>query len=131
VREEDPCVGAGKITRDNGRRVTTTTARVAPLRSVPAIVVAGPGAVVAGLPTATPTSRTAGSFGRALCINSIGFDQFERRHAAPRLQRGRVRLQNVPIHLAWMERHDGELAELPQRFDKIRSAAIFSRFIVT
>ena len=84
VSEEDPCVGAGKITRDNGRRVTTTTARVAPLRSVPAIV-------VAGLPTATPTSRTAGSFGRALDINSIGFDQFERRHAAPRLQRGGVR----------------------------------------
>jgi hypothetical protein len=27
-----------------------------------------------------------------LCINSIGFDQFERRHAAPRLQRGCVRL---------------------------------------
>ena len=36
--------------------------------------------------------------------------KLERRYAVPRLQRGCVRLRTVPIHLAWMERHDGELA---------------------
>src|ERR1700692_2745714 len=46
VSEEDPCVGAGKITRDNGRRVTTTTARVAPVAVGPGLVVAGPPALV-------------------------------------------------------------------------------------
>ena len=82
MSEEDPCVGAGKITRDNGRRVTTTTARVAPVAVGPGLVVAGPPAiVVAGFPTAAsnttaiisnfPPMRRCGR-GRSFRENTLG-----------------------------------------------------------